>query len=140
MPTLVVAVHPRCPCSRATMEELARTLAAHPHGLRVRVLFWKPAGASDDWSRTGLWEQAKRLPGATVSVDEGGVELKRFGAATSGHVLFYAGDGRLLFSGGVTVSRGHEGDSASLEALRRRIRGETDKYIETPVFGCPISD
>lgn len=136
---LVVAIHPRCPCSRASVEELARLLAGFPAAVAVHVLVWKPSGAGSEWIRPQICEQASRLPGATLLDDEGGEEIDRFGAVTSGHVLLYSNEGQLLFSGGVTASRGHEGGNPSLESLRLRLQRKTTEPCETLVFGCSFA-
>ena len=41
-------------------------------------------------------------PGVTSWDDAGGKLAQRFGVLTSGHVLLYDTDGRLLYSGGIT--------------------------------------
>ncbi len=52
LPTLVLAIHPHCPCSRATIGELA-ILMTHVQGLvNANVLFVKPQGFSEDWEKT----------------------------------------------------------------------------------------
>ena len=48
--TLVMLVHPRCPCSRASLEELDRLMAHIPGVLLAHVVFVKPAGLPEDWS------------------------------------------------------------------------------------------
>ncbi|HEX3447903.1 MAG TPA: hypothetical protein VHS97_06590, partial [Isosphaeraceae bacterium] len=71
--------------------------------------------------------------------DSGGEEAARFGARTSGLVALYAPDGRLHFRGGITGSRGHEGDNAGQQALLGLIQGNPSSLpCETPVFGCPL--
>jgi len=41
-PTLVMAVHPHCPCTRATLEELNRLLAQISGKLPIHLLFVRP--------------------------------------------------------------------------------------------------
>src|SRR5262245_25582564 len=55
-PTLVMFVHPHCPCSRASLHEL-QVLVTHG-GDRVRsiVVFSKPKSLSSDWTNTDLWK------------------------------------------------------------------------------------
>src|SRR5687767_9270215 len=72
MPTLVLLVHPRCPCSRATIGELARLMADCHGKLSATVLFTRPAGAAEGWERTDLWASAAAIPGVTVVADEAG--------------------------------------------------------------------
>jgi hypothetical protein len=103
------------------------------------ALFVKPAGSSDDWEKTDLWESAARIPGVKVIADDG-VEAQRFNAMTSGQTVLYDADGHLLFSGGITGSRGHSGDNAGRSAIVSLLfTGESDQ-AKTSVFGCPLFD
>lgn len=137
-PTLVVVAHPRCPCTHATLGELERLLRETRAAADVRVVMVEPEGLDVDRSG-GLWARAARLPGATVHTDPGGHEARRFGAATSGQALLYDDQGRLLFTGGLTASRGHEGDNAGRAALRALLTARTPETPTTPVFGCPLT-
>ncbi len=140
LPRLVLFAHPRCPCTRATLDELEQ-LVAHCQGrLSIHVLFFKPAGTADTWAETDLWRRAAALPGVSVSCDEDGREARRAGAFTSGHALLYDTRGRLLFSGGLTNSRGHAGDGAGRAAVLALLAGEPADRAQTPVFGCPLGD
>ena len=121
-PTLVILAHPHCPCTRATIGELA-SIMAHTQGrLTAYVLFVKPAGFSDEWEKSDLWQSAALIP------------------VTSGQALLYDGDGRLLFSGGVTASRGHYGDNAGQSAIVSFVGSGTADRTESSVFGCPLFD
>jgi hypothetical protein len=68
--------------------------------------------------------------------DEKGTEAAKFVAETSGHTLVFDREGTLLFSGGITASRGHAGDNAGESAVLAALRGETMAQLRTPVFGC----
>jgi hypothetical protein len=116
------------------LAEIERIMASAPAGLRVHLLFVSPA----DWEKTDLWRRAAALPGVQVHHDIDGRETRRFGGRTSGLTLLYGPDGTLLFRGGVTGSRGHEGDNDGSQAVRARLNGETAVFAETPVFGCPL--
>ena len=137
-PTLVMLAHPMCPCTRASLDELAEALARSKASARTYVLFIRPSGFAEGWERSELWQKAARIPGVTPIRDDLGVEAARFGTSTSGQTLLYAADGTLLFSGGITGSRGHAGDNdgrSSLVALLTRAgRGQS----HTNVFGCPL--
>jgi hypothetical protein len=80
-PTLVLAVHPKCPCTAATFDELITVLSRAP-GTSGTVLFARPSGLPSSWARTALREQVKSVPGWTPVEDEGGIESARFGAPT----------------------------------------------------------
>jgi hypothetical protein len=138
--TLVMLVHPRCPCTRATMGELG-ALMAHAQGrLTAYVLFLKPAGFSEDWEKTDLWQSAASIPGVNVMIDEDGAEARLFNSSTSGQTILYDSTGRLLFSGGITGSRGHSGDNAGRSAIVSLVNAGAADRAETLVFGCPLFD
>ena len=138
--TLVMLVHPHCPCSRASMSELAK-LMAHTQGrLTAYVLFLKPAGFSDDWEKTDLWRSAASIPGVNAIVDDEGNEARRFHAVTSGQTVLYDVTGRLVFSGGITGARGHAGDNAGRSAIVSLVNVGSADRAETFVFGCPLFD
>jgi hypothetical protein len=135
---LVVLLHPQCACSRATVAELAR-LMTRVHGrVDVRVLVLSESGMGDSWSKSDLWYDAGAIPGVTVVADEGGLEARHFGTATSGEALLYDAAGRLQFSGGITRSRGHEGDNTGRSALETILSGGNAPRSSTSVFGCPL--
>jgi hypothetical protein len=138
--TLVVLAHPHCPCTRATIEELASIMAHSQGRLTAYVLFLKPAGFAEDWEQTDLWRSAARIPGVTAMVDDEGAEANRFNAATSGQTLLYDAHGHLLFSGGITGSRGHSGDNAGQTAIVSLVNSGAARVTETSVFGCPLFD
>jgi len=138
--TLVVLAHPKCPCTRATVEELSRIMAHCRGRLHVYVLFASPKGSPEDWNKTDLWNSAANIPGVNVLIDEDGIEANRFGATTSGQVLLYDENGTLKFHGGITESRGHSGDNAGSTAIESLVnRGVADRD-KTLVFGCPLFD
>ena len=96
------------------------------------------AHVGDVRARLELFAQT-RYEGQTC-LDEGGVEASRFGAATSGQAILYDGDGRLVFSGGITAARGHFGDNAGSQALARLLIDGMPSRPHTPVFGCALFD
>ena len=137
-PVLIVALHPQCPCSRATVSELARLLAHPAERPEVHLLFVAPPTVADDWVRASLWQSASGIAGVRVTRDDG-TEARRFGARVSGQVLAYDRDGRLQFSGGITPARGHEGDNAGRSAIADMLAGRAHP-ASTFVFGCLLFD
>ena len=138
-PTLVMLAHPRCPCTRASLRELERLVAETNGGLRGYVLFTRPDGAPEGWERTDLWRTAEAIPGLCTAVDPDGAIARRLGAHTSGQVLVYDRTGELVFQGGLTAARGHEGASRGRDAIRRLVETGTPTEPETAVFGCPLA-
>jgi hypothetical protein len=138
--TLVMLVHPQCPCSRASVGELALVMARVQGVTDAHILFYRPAGVSSSWHETDLWSAAAAIPGVDVAVDEDGAEARRFGVATSGHTLLYDDRGQLQFSGGITGSRGHSGDNAGRTAIVSLLLGHDAERRSTSVFGCSLLD
>lgn len=135
---LVVAVHPHCPCSRATIGELSRLMSRHAGHVKAQVLFVKPAGLPLDWEKTDLWQSAAAIPEVQIKCDENGAEAALFNALTSGQAMLYDKDGELLFSGGITAARGHFGDSIGQAAISSLLINENTEHHSTPVYGCPL--
>jgi len=136
--TLVMLTHPQCPCTRASIEELDQLMAHCQGRVNAYVVLMKPHGFADDWVETDLWRHALRIPGVSVLVDEDGTETHQFRAETSGQVLLYGTDGRLLFSGGITGSRGHVGDNFGESAIESLINTGSADNDHGLVFGCPL--
>jgi hypothetical protein len=137
-PTLVMLAHPRCPCTRASVGELAQIMAELHGQVKAYVLFAKPADSGPDWNDTELWRSVAEIPGVTPVGDDDGRESRRFGAETSGHTLLFAPNGRLLFSGGITQSRGHAGGNVGESAIVSLVKYQRTNRTQTPVFGCSL--
>lgn len=137
-PTLLVFVHPKCPCTRATFRQLERFLTRHQQKLQIYVVISKPASAPIDWEDTDLLASAKALPDACVIIDDQDEIRSCFQASTSGEILLYGVDGRLQFQGGITPGRGHEGANPGEAILAALLKQETPDLQTTPVFGCGL--
>lgn len=136
---LVMFLHPQCPCSEASVAELARLMARTEGELDAHVLFLAPPDAPDTWVQSDLWRAAAAIPGVHVARDEQGAEAVRFGALTSGESMVYDRRGRLQFNGGLTASRGHEGDNAGRSAVESILAGRPARRT-TFTFGCALFD
>ena len=137
---LLVFLHPQCECSIATVDELQRMMT-HAHGaLATSIYFYKPSSAPDSWcTATRLWNAANLIPGAMLRIDTDGKSAKAYGARCSGQVLLYSlPSGKLIFSGGLTESRGHEGGSIGEDAVMTFARSGVCPVDKTAVFGCLI--
>jgi hypothetical protein len=135
---LVMFAHPHCPCTRASISELAHLMGSLPDRMTAYVLFLRPSEASAEWDRTDLWRSAASIPGVTVVLDHDGVEARRFHALTSGLTLVYDREGRLLFEGGITPSRGHEGNSFGRQRIISLLTTGNADRTDSPVFGCAL--
>jgi hypothetical protein len=140
--TMVVFLHPKCPCSRASLHELEQLLDSldgatkTPPELIVDATV--PVSADNGWYETDTLAFAQKLEGADVFVDRGGAEAARFGATTSGTVMMFDAAGKRCYAGGVTGSRGHEGANASRDCLEQLLRGNDHVAHEMPTFGCRL--
>ena len=140
-PLLLMVAHPRCPCTRASLNELRRLMARF-QGLRVQPDLYLslvlPEGAGPEWIDGPVMRNAASIPSLHVVLDPGGRFAARLGATTSGHVLVYDGDDSLLFSGGITSARAHEGDSEGQGAIVRALYGHQPPARDSAVFGCGL--
>jgi hypothetical protein len=82
---------------------------------------------------------AASIRGLRVVIDPGGRFAAKLGATTSGHVLLYGADGALLYSGGITPARAHEGDTPGQTAIVAALYGKTPAVRGAPVFGCGLA-
>lgn len=137
-PTLVMAVHPHCPCTRASVGELARLVPRLRGRLSAHVVVVRPPGAPEGWERTETWRAAEGIPDVEVWADDGGLEAARFGAKTSGQALLYDARGRLVFSGGITPIRGHAGPSAGQARIASLVTTGRADAGTSRVFGCAL--
>lgn len=134
---LVMLVHPRCPCTWASVEELAQLIDRRRVPLAIHVLFYQPRSVRGRWGPEDLQRRVTALPGVEVVRDPGGEEAARFRAETSGSVLLYDPHRRLLYSGGITAGRGRTGDNLGLEAVIAHLGG-SEAQATSPVFGCSL--
>jgi hypothetical protein len=136
--TLVMVAHPKCPCTRATVYELAKIMRLAPPQMRAVLFITRPAGTSDGFERTDLWNSAAEIPGVEVHADPEGRVARSFGLSVSGTTSVYDRDGKLSFSGGITSARGHAGDNAGADAILAILSGQNTPLKSTPVFGCSL--
>lgn len=155
---LVVAIHPLCSCTRATLKELEDSAASWKQPYRATFLIYqaKPGNhaadnaAALDGKPAAYILDAQHALHAEIVMDEGGERAARLGVLTSGEVLYYSaadqhGARRLLFSGGVTAGRGMEGENGGIDALEHAIKdtnsttGHDHAASHPPVYGCGLA-
>jgi hypothetical protein len=133
--TAVMLAHPQCPCTRASIGELAIAAAQAAGRLDIYVVFLdSPAFELE----SDLWRSALEIPNAKVIADPDGAEIQRFGVKASGHTLVYDAAGRLAFSGGVVSARGHAGANRGRDAIVELVRHHRSSVMSSPVFGCAL--
>ena len=139
-PRLVMFLHPKCSCSRASIAEMQRLMTRLRGRVQPVVVMIQPDGFPEQWVHSDLWQSARRIVDVQVVVDPDAVEAERFGAQTSGHVVLYDGDGALLFSGGITPGRAHQGDSVGRSQILASLDGAEpgDSRRQSAVFGCGL--
>jgi len=103
------------------------------------IPFRKPGARAGEARASDLWKQAAAIPGVLVFFDADGREAELFGATVSGQTMLYDTEGRLVFSGGITNGRGHQGDNPGVDSIIRKVRGEAGQS-HAPVFGCSLRD
>lgn len=137
---LLVFAHPYCSCTTATISELATLFASRGAAPTPVITFvvYRP-GTQASWSWKSLNDHASALPNNRFFWDDAGREARHFGATTSGMVLLYDARGALQFAGGITGSRGHEGDNYGLDALRAALKSPHPGIVaRSRVFGCAL--
>lgn len=136
-PLLLLAAHPQCPCLPATLTELQRALADKPPPL-LRVLVHTPSSPPPAWDARAAADLRSTLPNGAAIDDRDGALAAQLGLRTSGHVLLFARDGNLRFTGGVTAGRGHQGDNRAGRTLAAILGDAGKPQASTAVFGCPL--
>jgi hypothetical protein len=141
--------HPKCDCTRASLTELREVMSRFSQQVSAHVLLVRPAGSPASWASSSSlnWALASSIPSVDVREDVDGVEAARFGAETSGEVVLYSPRGRLLFRGGITGVRGHEGDNLGLQRLTAALISASSslqvpgtEVAQSQVFGCALKD
>ena len=138
--TLVMFLHPKCPCSQASLSELSTILAHSAGRLHVDVVFLRPSAQPESWTSTASWRSAVTLPETSSTNDPAGREARLFHVFVSGETLVYDRSGNLQFHGGITGSRGHAGDNPGCSSIQTYLNTGKVLVARTPVFGCPLFD
>ncbi len=138
--SLVMAVHPKCSCTRASVAELNKLMLGWGGRVHAIALVTKPFEVADLWSESDVTARLRSIPHVQVVRDLGGAKASAFGAQSSGHTLLYDTAGQLVFDGGLTAFRGHEGPSVGSETLKQLVAGDAAPGGRTKVFGCSLSD
>lgn len=135
---VLVFYHPKCPCTRAAMRDLARLTPKLRREVSIYGLAYRPTSESNEWIETDSTRILRDINGARIVSDPDALICRKFGVIVSGHMLVYSERGKLLFSGGITPSRGHEGSCLASDQMLRAIEEGAKPEREWPVFGCAI--
>lgn len=136
--SLLMFLHPRCSCSRASLSELTRLVTTAGDALDVSVLLMSAEGMNSVADCQFL-HTVRQFKSIRILTDPDGREADRFGARTSGYVVLFDPGGHRAFAGGITIARGHAGDSPGRAAILQAIASELPAFpVAVPVFGCRL--
>ncbi len=140
-PTLVLFIHPACPCTRATLHELERAYVEVGRVFHTRFVV-----TGDPAERTSIHDEVDRIAAAfaqsgrvTVTQDPDGEVARAFAASTSGEAFVYRPDGTLVFQGGLTSARSHEGPNRGHDAIVALMRDPSVERGSEPAYGCGLT-
>jgi len=139
-PTLVVFAHPLCPCTLATIGEVERIATRCGDALHIEIIGLETREDAAPRAPSAIERRASAIPGGRWQIDAGGLIARSFGARTSGQAFLYDANGRLLFEGGLTSSRGHEGENVGASSVVALVGRGAPNTARTPVFGCSLVD
>lgn len=137
--TLFMFIHAECPCTRASLHELAALVKRDGAPLRPVLVVAPAIDPAQPWEQTPAAALAARIPGLLLFADATEAEASRFGAETSGFVALYDAQGKLQFAGGITASRGHEGDNLGRRTIRELTAHPVAHHAQHAVYGCPLA-
>lgn len=133
--TLLVFVHPKCPCTKAGINELSRL--SNKVRLDGFICAVKPDDAPADWLDSNFSSSCSRIKGMQLICDQAGRLSREFAASTSGETFLFDGTGKLKFHGGINIARGHEGPNDGLSNLKLLLEGNIGSG-SYPVYGCAL--
>lgn len=156
LPILLFFAHPHCPCTRASLREFTSILERSADiPKRVVIIFFHPDSSLTDatatWAQTSsTWQSAhllgQRFSSLRIVTDTNGRIAQSYHVTNSGHTILARADGTILFQGGITPSRGHEGENAGKHAVLTLLKDprhtlSSDFIIShTYTFGCSLTD
>lgn len=136
---LLMFIHPRCPCTTSSLNELHRiVLATTPRPkLEIVVVIEDASNGATDWEQLANVRKARTIPGALVRFNRRS-EAQLYGARTSGHLVVSDSQGNQVYRGGVSRARGHEGTSVGSSCVISILSGQRPTDTERPVYGCSL--
>ena len=143
-PTILIAIHPQCACTRASLRELQRILARYRCPTEVQALIYTPHDLNPaemkSWEQSATMSELANIAKINCHRDPEGKTATELGMHTSGDIRIYHPNGRLLFHGGVTSARAHEGESLATAKVLAALRGELERPESHPVYGCSLKN
>jgi len=137
---VLVFYHPKCSCTVATARNLLKLIPKTRGDYRVVAFAYCPKNQPASWIESRCTTEFRDIPGLELKLDRGGKSSQHFGVEVSGHVLVYDSEGNLIFDGGLTPYRAHEGDCRATYHLVDCLNSEANQLTSWPVFGCKLTN
>ena len=132
--SLVIAVHPECPTSRATLSEAVRICYRVPGEVKVTALVF---GANEkEISQNALFAGLAKVKSRILS-DADGAVAKRLGLTNSGQALLFSPNGNLLYNGSITTTPNRTGNPGE-EMVVEIIHGSNTTSMNAAPHGCSL--
>jgi hypothetical protein len=135
---VIMALHPKCPCTRTTLAELEHVLALQKERAKCTFLVTLPSNESMSWIDTDTVTFAKKLPTAEIVIDVDSERANQLDLLNSGALLLLHSNGTVSFRGGITSGRTCSVENPGSRAVSDLLRGDVVDPITTPVFGCSL--
>jgi hypothetical protein len=139
VPNIVMAVHPKCPCTRSSLDVLEEIAVRSRGPMSARLLVYQSMKVCDGWDEPTLRALSERK-GLEIAFDPGGCEAERFGLSTSGATAVFDGRGQRQFIGGLNLARGRAEISRGGLAVLAVLAQQEPKDRSASAFGCPLSN
>jgi len=137
--SLVVLIHPKCSCSTATLKEVERLKIGLKDKLDVKLVFISYGDKSKNWYQGPVWDLAVSMKkNVSIVLDNDGQILKTLGTKTSGTAYLVGPDLKVVFQGGLTPIRGHEGATSGQAFIASWVKGNTKSSLIQKIFGCGV--
>jgi hypothetical protein len=137
--TLLMFLHPRCDCSRASLRQLESILSDIPNQISAHVLFYKPLEESFAWAQTDIWRTAAVMRGVQLVIDNESFESETFGIVTAGQVVLYDPAVKLHFSGVIAAACCKNSPHLEVPNLAQIIRSLSSQTPASPSLRmCPV--
>ena len=133
--TLVMVLHPKCPCSVSSLRALREVMVRYKDTFACEVCIAGDRTTSDSENE----KLAATIPGAKVEWITPKAAVERFGAHTSGQTYIFEKSGKLAYSGGLTPGRAVDNPRFALEIVEGVLHHEP-VATGSSVFGCPLED
>ncbi|MBW7927116.1 MAG: hypothetical protein H3C58_03300 [Fimbriimonadaceae bacterium] len=132
--TLIMIVHPDCPCTKASLRNLAAILDATRLPVRAEIVGAMPPGYEGPKKNLAM---ARGIVKSELVIMDADRALQTYGARTSGHLFVYDPDQDLVYSGGLTPARGAEDAMSSMRWFKALVH-QGAIASSAPTFGCSL--